>query len=131
MPLPRWLARFNRRVFNPRQVQREKWPIMTHVGRTTGQMRKTPLDAFPFDGGFVFLVNYDSKKADWVLNIMQAGRSSLLFHGETSELTNPRIVSKAEAADLAGDGFKPPPNWMNVEFMAMDASPVGDSGASA
>jgi deazaflavin-dependent oxidoreductase (nitroreductase family) len=120
MPLPRWLARINRRVFNPRSLTNGKWPVMTHVGRKSGLERKTPLDAFPFDGGFVFLVNYDSTKADWVLNVMQAHHASLLFDGVSFELTNPRLVSKEEAAGLAGDGFKPPPDWMNIEFMAMD-----------
>lgn len=122
MPLPRWLAKVTKYVFNPRSLKKGSYPVMTHIGRKSGQERKTPLDAFPFTGGFVFLVNYDSTKADWVLNIMKAGRSSLLFEGDTYELTSPRIVPKAEAEELTDERFKPPPNWMNVEFLAMDVA---------
>ena len=120
MPLPRWLARVNRRTFNPRSLRTGKWAVLTHVGRTTGLERRTPLGPFPFDGGFVFLVNYDSTKADWVLNVFAAGGASLLYEGETHRLTNPRLVSKGEASDLCGAAFKPPPGWLNVEFLAMD-----------
>lgn len=120
MALPRWLARFNRRFINPRQLEKRKWPILIHVGRSSGLERRTPLDAAPFDGGFVFLVNYDSTKADWVLNTMHAGGASLLYEGQVHELTNPRIIPQAEAIDLVHGTLKPPPGWMNAEFMAMD-----------
>lgn len=129
MPLPRWLARVNRRVFNPRSVKNGKWGVLTHIGRKSGLERQTPLGPFPSDEGFVFLVNYDSTKADWVLNVMQAGTASLLFKETTYELSNPRFVSKEEAAALAGDAFKPPPDWMNIEFMVMDVV-SGSAGGS-
>lgn len=93
---------------------------MVHVGRKTGLERRTPLGACPVDGGFVFLINYDSKKTDWVLNIISAGESSLLFEGETYELTNPRVISRTAAEQLTDGALKAPPNWMNVEFLEMD-----------
>ena len=120
MALPRWLARFNRRFINPGALRKEKWPILTHVGRRSGLERQTPLDAAPSDGGFVFLINYDSTKADWVLNTMAAGRASLLYEGTTHELTRPRMITQAEAVDLSHGALKPPPGWVNAEFMAMD-----------
>ena len=33
MVMPRWLARFNRRVLNPRNVEQRTWPVLRHVGR--------------------------------------------------------------------------------------------------
>jgi deazaflavin-dependent oxidoreductase (nitroreductase family) len=129
MPLPRWLARVNRRVFNPRSLKNGKWGVLTHVGRNSGLERQTPLGPAAFDSGFVFLVNYDSTKADWVLNVMQAGRASLLFEETTYELTNPRLVPKDEAGALLGDRFKPPPDWMNIEFMVMSIAD-GSGGGS-
>lgn len=128
MPLPRWLARFANRFVNPRSLRKESWPILTHVGRTTGIERRTPLGPVPFDGGFVFLINYDSTKADWVLNTMAAGRASLLHEGETHELVNPRLVSREEAMELSGGAIKPPPGWTNVEFMLMDTVQDGGTG---
>lgn len=121
MPLPRWLARFNRRFINPRTVRKESWPILTHRGRSSGVERRTPLDAAPVDGGFVFLINYDSTKTDWVLNTVAADAVTLRYEGEDVRLVNPRIISQAEAMALVGDRLKPPPAWMKIdEYLWMD-----------
>lgn len=33
VPLPRWLAQLNKRVFNPREIRRGTRPVLVHVGR--------------------------------------------------------------------------------------------------
>ena len=121
MPLPRWLARINRLTWNRRNVKKESWPLLTHVGRSSGKTYRTPLDAFPVDGGYVFIVNYGVDRSDWVQNILQAGQASLRREGEDIALVNPRVISIEEAVALAPDTVKPPPGFMNVtDCLRMD-----------
>jgi hypothetical protein len=56
MPMPRWWGHLNKRVFNPRAIASGKWPVLTHVGRTSGQTYHTPLDAHPVDNGYLFVL---------------------------------------------------------------------------
>ncbi|MCD2106479.1 hypothetical protein O4214_16775 [Rhodococcus erythropolis] len=56
MPMPRWWGHVNKRVFNPRAISSGKRPVLTHVGRTSGTTYRTPLDAYPVDGGYVFIL---------------------------------------------------------------------------
>jgi hypothetical protein len=42
MPLPRWLAHINKRVFNPMEVRRGARPVLIHTGRSSGKTYRTP-----------------------------------------------------------------------------------------
>ncbi|MFB9301312.1 hypothetical protein [Kibdelosporangium philippinense] len=54
----------NKRVFNPGAIARGKRPVLTHIGRTSGTTYRTPLDAHPVDGGYLFILVYGSR-SDW------------------------------------------------------------------
>lgn len=99
MPLPRWLAQINKRVFNPSELKRGIRPVLTHVGRSSGNTHRTPLDAHPVDGGYIFIVMYGSH-SDWVKNVLAAGTAKLEIDGDEFELMSPRLVSKGEAWQL-------------------------------
>ena len=58
MPYPRWLAKINKRVFNPKAIRKGDYPVITHVGRTSGRSYQTPLDAYPTKTGYVTVVRY-------------------------------------------------------------------------
>lgn len=64
MPMPKWLTHVNKRVFNPGAIARGKRPVLTHIGRTSGTTYRTPLDAHPVDGGYLFILVYGSR-SDW------------------------------------------------------------------
>lgn len=107
MQLPQGLARFNRYVTNP--IQR-MWAgriplhgILEHVGRRSGTPYRTPLVVFnaEIDGkpGYAILLTYGPNR-DWLKNIKAAGGGRLRRHGKTVGVTDPRVVSKAEAAPL-------------------------------
>ncbi len=81
MPMPRWWGRVNKRFFNPRELRRGGRPILTHIGRTSGETYRTPLDAHPLEGGYVFVLVYGSE-SDWVRNVLEAGHACLLIGGE-------------------------------------------------
>ena len=120
MPVPMWVARVNKRVFNPLELRRGKRPVITHVGRTSGNTYRTPLDAHPVDGGFIFILMY-GPGSDWVKNIMASGTAHLAVGGEEFDLESPRLVTKDEAFAELPAGVKPPPSPLNVtEYLRMD-----------
>ena len=119
MPYPRWLARMNRRFINPGQVRKGRYPVVTHVGRTSGATYQTPLDALPTDTGYVLVCRY-GPESDWVRNVLAAGSATLRVDGEEHELTAPRLVSQADALRALGDR-KPPSDFTKAsDFVLMD-----------
>jgi len=119
VPYPRWLAKINKRVFNPGQVRKGKYPVVTHVGRTSGRSYQTPLDAFPTDTGYVLVARY-GPNSDWVRNILAAGTATLRVDGVDHPLDSPRLVSQDTALDaLVAD--EPPKDFTRAEdFLLMD-----------
>ncbi len=110
MQIPQWVARVNRRVTNP--VQRlwagraPTFGILEHVGRKSGKTYRTPLTVFPTDDGFAILLTYGPDR-DWLKNITAAGGGRMTRRGRTVAVADPRVVSKAEAAQhVTGRGAK-------------------------
>jgi len=114
MTLPKWLARLNRRFVNPRAVRRGRWPVLIHVGRKTGKIYRTPLDAHPIDDGYVFMVNY-GPHTDWLRNALAAGDATLELGGESIRLTTPQLLPAPEAYALLPPDAKTPPAYVGVE----------------
>lgn len=120
MAVPRFMARINRRFFNPGQVRRGERPVLVHEGRTSGRTYETPLDAHPIDGGFVFFALY-GPETDWVRNILQAGRATVRIDGEETPLIHPRLAEKDEVAPLLEAGTALPPAFLGTPiFLRMD-----------
>ena len=120
MPMPRWLARLNRRVLNPSELERSTRPVLTHVGRISGETYRTPLDAHRVEGGYLFVLVYGSD-ADWVRNVLAAGHARLTIGEETIELTAPRIVDEDEARQALPDTARRPPRLLGInEYLRMD-----------
>jgi deazaflavin-dependent oxidoreductase (nitroreductase family) len=120
MPMPRWWGHINKRVFNPRAIAGGRWPVLTHVGRTSGTTYRTPLDAHPVAGGYVFVLVYGSG-SDWVRNVLAAGRAQLRVEGEDVDLTAPRVVGEDEAFHALSDDVAHPPRVLRItEYLRMD-----------
>ena len=127
MPMPRWLAKVNRRVFNPIEIRRGVRPVLIHVGRSSGTTYRTPLDAHPVPGGYVFIPNYGSG-SDWVQNALAAGSARLTVDGEELELTSPRLVRKADVWSSLPLGTKTPPGIKDgSQLLRMDLLRTGGS----
>jgi len=125
MPFPRWLAKVNRRVFNPIEIRRGVRPVLVHVGRSSGSTYRTPLDAHPVPDGYVFIPNYGSR-SDWVRNVLAAGAADLAIDGEEIELGSPRMVRKGDIWALLPAGTKTPPGIKEgSELLRMDLRPRG------
>lgn len=122
MPLPTWLARVNKRLFNKLELKRGVRPVLTHVGRSSGKTYRTPLDAHRVDDGYIFIMNYGSD-SDWVKNILAAGTATLSVDGIEIELTAPRVVTKDEAWRQLPETTKAPPEFMRVtEYLKMETA---------
>lgn len=122
MPMPRWWAKINKRVFNPAELRRGKRPVLTHVGRSSGKTYRTPLDAHHVADGYVFVLVYGSE-SDWVRNVLAAGRATVTIGGEDIELVNPRIIGEDEAMAAVADSVRRPPPALRIsEYLRMDAA---------
>jgi deazaflavin-dependent oxidoreductase (nitroreductase family) len=120
VPMPRWWTHINKRVFNPAELRRGVRPVLTHVGRSSGTTYRTPLDAHPVEGGYVFILVYGSR-SDWVRNVLAAGHAGLRIDQQELELTAPRLISGDEAWAAIGDGVKRPPSVLKItEYLRMD-----------
>lgn len=101
MQLPQRLARFNRHVTNPIQRMWAGWApsfgILEHVGRRSGKPYRTPLSVFSTDDGVAILLTYGPDR-DWLKNITAAGGGKMRRHGKTFAVSDPQVVTKAEAA---------------------------------
>lgn len=101
MQMPRAVAKFNSRVTNPVARSITPWlpglGTLEHVGRTSGRHYRTPLLVFPIRDGFVVLIGY-GLKSDWLKNVFAGGQTALHKRGKRIALTDPRLLSKAEAA---------------------------------
>lgn len=120
MPMPKWWGQVNKKLFNPRELNKGKRPVLTHVGRTSGKAYQTPLDAHPVDGGYIFILVYGSA-SDWVQNILKSGSAALTVDGRQIDLVSPRVITKADAWPQVAPGTKEPPGMLRItEFLQMD-----------
>ena len=98
MPVPRIIARLNRRVTNPalgRLAGRvPPFAMVVHRGRQSGRLYQTPVMAFPSREGVVIALTY-GPGADWVRNVVADDGCHLVFQGREIPLTHPRLVTLA------------------------------------
>ena len=91
----RWVAAFNLAVTN-RITSRfaDRLPgfgILTHVGRKSGRVYRTPVNVFRAPEGFLIALTY-GRESEWVKNGLAAGRCELETRGVRYQLVAPTIV---------------------------------------
>lgn len=91
----RWLAKFNILVTNRITGLFAGWlpgfGILTHVGRKSGKVYRTPINVFRASNGFIIALTYSSK-SEWVKNVLAAGGCELNTHGRKYQLSAPKVV---------------------------------------
>ena len=89
------LARFNLAVTNRITGQFAGWlplfGIITHVGRKSGKLYRTPINVFRAPNGFAIALTY-GRESEWVKNVLAAGTCELQTAGRHYHLSNPTIV---------------------------------------
>ena len=117
MPLPKALARFNRRVTN-RVLGRfagriPGFAIVTHTGRRSGRTYRTPVNLFRSGDTYVIALTYGAD-AQWVRNVEAAGGCQIETRGARIRLVEPRIVHDRRRA--------PVPAPVRLPLAAIDVS---------
>jgi deazaflavin-dependent oxidoreductase (nitroreductase family) len=91
----RWVAAFHLAVTN-RITSRfaDRLPgfaILTHAGRKSGRVYRTPVNVFRTPEGFLIALTY-GRESEWVKNVLAAGRGELETRGVRCQLFAPTIV---------------------------------------
>jgi deazaflavin-dependent oxidoreductase (nitroreductase family) len=96
MPLSRRVARFNKHVTNHVTGPFAGWlpgfAVVAHVGRRSGTVYHTPVNVFRVGNRYVFALTY-GPGADWVRNVLTAGRCEIRTRGRTVPLVDPAVFT--------------------------------------
>jgi deazaflavin-dependent oxidoreductase (nitroreductase family) len=91
----RWLAKINIAFTNRITGLFAGWlpgfGILTHVGRKSGKVYRTPVNVFRTPHGFVIALTYSSQ-SEWVKNVLAAGGCELKTRGKEYQLSAPKVV---------------------------------------
>lgn len=91
----RWVAAFNRTILNPitsRFANRlPGFGILTHEGRKSGRLYRTPVNVFRAPDGFLIALTY-GRDSEWVRNVLSAGGCQLETRRLLYQLSAPTIV---------------------------------------
>jgi len=91
----RWLARINIAFTNRITSLFAGWlpgfGILTHAGRKSGRLYRTPVNVFREPNGFVMALTYSSQ-CEWVKNVLAAGGCELKTRGKQFQLSSPNVV---------------------------------------
>lgn len=127
MPLPKRLARFNRHVTNrvvgPMAAQLPGFAVVTHVGRRSGRVYRTPVNLFRDGERYVVALTYGAD-SQWVSNVLAAGAVDVETRGRRVHLVAPEVVRDAERS-LVPAPVRPLLRLAGVsEFMVLRAAPA-------
>ena len=91
----RTLAAFNLAVTNRITGRFAGWlpgfGIVTHVGRKSARVYRTPVNVFRDQNGFAIALTY-GRESEWVKNVLAANGCELETRGQRYHLSNPTIV---------------------------------------
>jgi deazaflavin-dependent oxidoreductase (nitroreductase family) len=114
MPMPRWVARSNKRLLNPVMLRVATgvgpMAVVRHVGRRSGREYRTPVFAFAYRDGpdvrVVLALTY-GPDVDWLHNVEAAGWFVLERRGEEYHVDDLRRVT-------GEDGLRLLPGWTSA-----------------
>ncbi len=94
----RWLAKINIAFTNRITSLFAGWlpgfGILTHVGRKSGRVYRTPVNVFRASNGFIIALTYSSQ-SEWVKSILAAGGCELKTRGKKYYLSAPKVARDA------------------------------------
>lgn len=103
---PRWVAAFNLKVTNRLTAPFVTWlpgfGVITHVGRKSARLFRTPVNVFRAPGGFFIALTY-GPNSQWVQNVLAAGGGELETRRTKYRLSAPTLVD-----DPTRHHFPPP-----------------------
>src|ERR1035441_10372492 len=91
----RWVAAFNlavtNRITSRFAARLPGFGIVTHVGRKSGKLYRTPVNVFSTPEGFLIALTY-GRDSEWVKNVVAAGGCQLETRGVRCLLSAPTIL---------------------------------------
>jgi deazaflavin-dependent oxidoreductase (nitroreductase family) len=91
----RWVAAFNlavtNRITSRFAARLPGFGILTHVGRKSGRLYRTPVNVFRAPEGFLIALTY-GRESEWVKNVVAAGGCKLETRHVLYLLSAPTIV---------------------------------------
>jgi deazaflavin-dependent oxidoreductase (nitroreductase family) len=91
----RWLAKINiaftNRITGLFAGSLPGFGILTHVGRKSGKVYRTPVNVFRASNGFIIALTYSSQ-SEWVKNVLAADGCELQTRGSKYQLSAPKVV---------------------------------------
>jgi deazaflavin-dependent oxidoreductase (nitroreductase family) len=91
----RWVAAFNlavtNRITSRFAARLPGFGILTHIGRKSGRVYRTPVNVFRAPKGFLIALTY-GRESKWVTNVLAAGGCELETRGVRYRLSAPTIV---------------------------------------
>jgi len=91
----RWVAAFNlaitNRITSRFAARLPGFGILTHVGRKSGRVYRTPVNVFREPDGFLIALTY-GRDSEWVRNVLAAGGCQLETRSVPYQLSKPTIV---------------------------------------
>ena len=134
MPIPKGVARFNKRVTNrvtrPVAGRLPGFAIVSHVGRRSGRAYRTPVNVFRDGDRYLFALTYGAG-SDWVRNVVAARGCEIRTRGRTIALRDPEVFT-----DPARSRIPIPARWIlglvDVdEFMVLAQAAARDDSTSS
>ncbi len=128
------LRRFNKRVTNRLALTplgRRVYAVVHHVGRRSGHQYLTPVIVEPTNDGFLIPLPY-GPHTDWRQNVLAVGGCTLEWHGRAYALTNPTVVTAAEALSAFHQPWRFSLRLYGVkEFLRLRYAPVAEPEQAA
>jgi deazaflavin-dependent oxidoreductase (nitroreductase family) len=94
MPLPRSIARANRRVTNRLlgglATRLPGFGVVIHIGRKSRRQYRAPVNVFRRGNRYIIALTY-GPNADWVRNVLSDGGCTLETRGRALRLSRPRL----------------------------------------
>jgi deazaflavin-dependent oxidoreductase (nitroreductase family) len=91
----KWVAAFNlavtNRITSPFATRLPGFGIITHRGRKSGRLYRTPVNVFRAPDGFLVALTY-GRDSQWVRNVLAAGGCQLETRRVLHQLSAPSIV---------------------------------------
>ena len=91
----RWLAKINIAFTNRITALFAGWlpgfGSLSHVGRKSGKVYRTPVNGFRVSNGFIIALTYSSQ-CEWVKNALAAGTCELVTRGKKYQLSSPTVL---------------------------------------
>lgn len=82
-------------------TEKSSTSFVRHVGRRSGRTFQTPVVAVEQDDSFLIALPY-GERTDWMKNVLASGTATVVSHGRTYGVDQPKVIPMTEATQYFG-----------------------------